>query len=556
VLLTVSNQLRTLRFSVDDENAQCIDGVLVRFVVDNKVKAEATTTCEKPLEFSIDTKVDTVDIEMFFGKVHEWVKVPMDSGSYTHTLNVRINAMKNPTVIAASITALVALIVGYWQFIYKPHNVPPRPQTVQLRIAVNNLSDHHPVAYAQVEIEDGSRNYSQTTDNVGLTGIVSLDKTGPSTVTITVNAPSFEMTTRNLDRPIDNETANVALKGLSEYAQNGHHSSNSNFKLAGTWDIEPPSDPNNALIKNGSFSFVPQSNGSVSVTANFAAEGVTVQLYGTCGVTGRVVHMSFNATSSQSGTWSGTGDLLFQPPGTMTGRIQSKRGDDVPLVLSRGASGYLIQGSSPVIATAPDTHSYMQPGIRVNTPNADNNNPENRDADRKSREDNAAFQYHLDNESIDSPPEVSIGTDTDDHNYLHYKYYSKTDKCVYLIRREGGADHTQWVKDPLYHNHDNTQTARLGSSADSGIPQTSSNFFDVITPAYAQVQPNGPQFCVNPHPHNNDFATWWGTPIDNCNTGFFRKFRDGCTHYQVYNRCANSWDERIFWTYCHPAPHY
>jgi len=59
--------------------------------------------------------------------------------------------------------------------------------------------------------------------------------------------------------------------------------------------------------------------------------------------------------------------------------------------------------------------------------------------------------------------------------------------------------------------------------------------------------------CINPHP--GEFKYWWGTPTDKCNSPMYRQFQDGCTHYQIYNRCANAWDARIFWTTCQAGPH-
>ena len=39
------------------------------------------------------------------------------------------------------------------------------------------------------------------------------------------------------------------------------------------------------------------------------------------------------------------------------------------------------------------------------------------------------------------------------------------------------------------------------------------------------------------------------------NSPMYRQFQDGCTHYQIYNRCANAWDARIYWTTCQAGPH-
>ena len=150
--------------------------------------------------------------------------------------------------------------------------------------------------------------------------------------------------------------------------------------------------------------------------------------------------------------------------------------------------------------------------------------------------------------------------DVDKDNYQHYRYYSNTDKCVYVIRVEVGKIYHQWIKDPLYHNHDVHKA--WSSSRPVLLPPESFSATVMLAPAGAwkfpadalQAAPVQAQNCVNPHPGN--FKYWWGPPFDSCNSPMYRQFGDGCTHYQIYNRCANAWDSRIFWTFCHPAPHY
>lgn len=168
-----------------------------------------------------------------------------------------------------------------------------------------------------------------------------------------------------------------------------------------------------------------------------------------------------------------------------------------------------------------------------------------------------------------TPPELSIGTDTNTDNNLHYRYFEKSDKCIWINRREGGIDHKQWIKDPLNHLHDvdaheNVEVEQsskvLNASSEGRSPKLFGNLIPAAlaqapTPPEGHLQPvQAPTSCVNPHPGN--FKYWWGSPIDACNSPMYRQFGDGCTHYQIYNRCANSWDGRIFWTFCRPPPHY
>ena len=58
--------------------------------------------------------------------------------------------------------------------------------------------------------------------------------------------------------------------------------------------------------------------------------------------------------------------------------------------------------------------------------------------------------------------------------------------------------------------------------------------------------------CLNPHPW--PFTSWWG-PANGCIAPQYRKWKDGCTHYQLYNSCRGQWDPKIYWTTCNPNHH-
>jgi hypothetical protein len=58
--------------------------------------------------------------------------------------------------------------------------------------------------------------------------------------------------------------------------------------------------------------------------------------------------------------------------------------------------------------------------------------------------------------------------------------------------------------------------------------------------------------CLNPHPGN--WQGSWG-PANGCWAPFYRRFNDGCVHYQMYNACQGFWDPEIHWTYCNPNHH-
>jgi hypothetical protein len=195
---------------------------------------------------------------------------------------------------------------------------------------------------------------------------------------------------------------------------------------------------------------------------------------------------------------------------------------------------------------------------------SDSNNPQNVEADHKAAEDAEAYKWHFNHQSEDNPPEMAIGSDTDANNYIRYRFFEKTDRCVFVKRRADGIDLTQWVRDPKHHKHDYDSHGRAAAqSRDVSAPTFASaflldSFMPVLAasalPATAEAESGAPSGnCVNPH--KGEFKYWWGTPKDRCNSPMYRQFQDGCTHYQIYNRCANAWDARIFWTACHAAPH-
>jgi hypothetical protein len=194
---------------------------------------------------------------------------------------------------------------------------------------------------------------------------------------------------------------------------------------------------------------------------------------------------------------------------------------------------------------------------------SDSSNPQNQEADHKAAEDAEAYKWHFNHQSEDNPPEMAIGSDTDAQNYIHYRFFEKTDRCVFVKRRADGNDLTQWVRDPKHHKHDFDSHGHTAAQArDMSTPSLASAFLlDSFAPVLSAASlPATPEAaggmsgnCVNPHP--GEFRYWWGTPTDKCNSPMYRQFQDGCIHYQIYNRCANAWDARIFWTTCQAGPH-
>jgi len=74
-----------------------------------------------------------------------------------------------------------------------------------------------------------------------------------------------------------------------------------------------------------------------------------------------------------------------------------------------------------------------------------------------------------------------------------------------------------------------------------------------LTSIPAQAPPGCNRGCLNPHPGN--FQSWVGS-VNGCWQQVWRRWPEGCTHFQWYNTCYNVWDTnpdgspRITWTCC------
>src|SRR5437764_4861975 len=63
------------------------------------------------------------------------------------------------------------------------------------------------------------------------------------------------------------------------------------------------------------------------------------------------------------------------------------------------------------------------------------------------REDDQHSRWH--DEHPEDNPEFKKVLDIGDDNYLGYKFYAKSDHCVFVVRRENGVTISRWLRDPL-----------------------------------------------------------------------------------------------------------
>jgi len=182
---------------------------------------------------------------------------------------------------------------------------------------------------------------------------------------------------------------------------------------------------------------------------------------------------------------------------------------------------------------------------------------------RRIKDEDEHSRWH-DEHPEDSPPLKKVFQVSDD-NYLGYKYYEKTDRCVFVIRKEDGKTSSHWLRDPELRaaalaGRQETHAANPAPPSLDGVGR----LFDALVPsAEAATLPGSPlQSHLQPvqtgcvaGTHPGQFTWWWGTPEDQCWVPMYRQWKDGCKHYQRFNKCSNAWDDTIHWVSCSAGPH-
>ena len=172
-------------------------------------------------------------------------------------------------------------------------------------------------------------------------------------------------------------------------------------------------------------------------------------LFGALVVGGALAYQKYFKQEPASPTSAATSPSLS----SSSSAASSSSSSQVNIVL-RGLEATPPPGAPSAISVTQGGTHYTGGQPDPTNPRAKNSNPQNVEAAHQAAEYDVANAYHFQHVADESPSELSIGTDTNNDNYLHYRYFEKTDKCIWINRREGGVDHRQWIKDPLNHLHD------------------------------------------------------------------------------------------------------
>lgn len=146
---------------------------------------------------------------------------------------------------------------------------------------------------------------------------------------------------------------------------------------------------------------------------------------------------------------------------------------------------------------------------------------------------------------------------------LSVSYYAK-DGCLQVMRKGPGhnqAEVSYWIKAksiPLEAppgTPDDVRQSRLEATPPQSQPSLNATYgFASFNPISAPPVPErGTVACGNSH--TGKFQTWNGQP-NGCWVQVWRRWPDGCEHYQWYNTCNGYWDNhpdgspRVAWKTC------
>jgi hypothetical protein len=183
---------------------------------------------------------------------------------------------------------------------------------------------------------------------------------------------------------------------------------------------------------------------------------------------------------------------------------------------------------------------------RVDAPGNDNRNPLNVAATQQIKANDDHFAWHTVHDQVD--PGWTVISKVNESNLLEYKYYANSDRCILFLRLENGEGAPQWIRDPVFGKDAPARAKSLKTNS-----RTIADLLVGTAMAAPPPETGGPLHpvqagCLNPHP--GPFQWWWGAPVDQCWSPMFRKWADGCTHHQMFNRCYNTWDPNIIWDFC------
>jgi len=180
------------------------------------------------------------------------------------------------------------------------------------------------------------------------------------------------------------------------------------------------------------------------------------------------------------------------------------------------------------------------------------------------RERTAVNQVKIDESSrhiYETPESETKMLDAPDAGLLVVRHYS-SDGCLLILRRNAGRNQAvipTWI--PAKSIEAEAAPGRLASNSGFQFPGGYNHrMFSALMLLPASVKSSEETEtqvctgrCVNPHqgPFN-----WWNGEQKGCWIAVWRRWQEGCQHYQWFNTCNGYWDSeptgapRVYWTCC------
>lgn len=327
---------RAIRVDVRDADGRLLEDTTISFTEDDKDRGKVLhTDGHSTLNPQRENSIIGVTVE--HGGVSQSRKLALEQTQCSFVFaNVRRqpdgnqgSSFRSPTVIAAVITGLVALAVGYWQFVYKSES------TVQLAVYVKDAATMRPIARAEVTLERASRHEPRTADDQG-TARFKIVKGIDKDLRVTARAIGYNDSTLSIDAPITDDNVELKLTGKTR-SPAPPTTGGKTVALEvpnGTWQVMMVGDPALQRVSSGTFAFSPQPAGAIIVTGRFLLDGIETRLEGTAGKQNAQVFIKFNAKAG-AGQWAGQGNLEIVGPNRMKGHLTDQTGKEVPVVLKK-----------------------------------------------------------------------------------------------------------------------------------------------------------------------------------------------------------------------------
>lgn len=250
-----------------------------------------------------------------------------------------VSLWRNPTVVAASIAAIAALLGTYWQFIYKPGRAAPNEVT--LAVFVKDASTGRPIPRADVTLQRTRRNEPRMADDLG-TSRFRIVPAADRELSVTARASGYQDKTQSIDVPDRDANVEVSLAPSSvpppvaASAATRGPTATTAPSPSGTWQLQGVGDPSLQRMGVGNFEFAPQSDGRILVRARFTLDGAAVELDGVANRQNTQLFLKFKVRSPTPAWSDGTGTLQGVGTNQLRGFITDAKDAHIALLLRKG----------------------------------------------------------------------------------------------------------------------------------------------------------------------------------------------------------------------------